>query len=228
MPFPLSGDVTRKVAKFSTGFFAAVVNRELKAVCLKSRVVQDKPDAIAPYDLPGGGVWDARLRGPETVLPERMRHWLGVDLKQIGPQVGQLVPGEFGPQDAGTIDYALVHLVEREDVVGEMIADGKSTRVFGFYDVTSIQTIPLLGPDNAPGRMAEMIFAALSCVQQPIFHGQVEHAPTELLQGVVKVSGKIGQSLDGMHYVEFFRVGFVRIWKRIVPKIQGGFVVGYE
>jgi len=228
MPFPLRGEIRRKVTKFSTGMFAAVVDSDRGAVLLKSRFAADKPHLIQPYDLPGGGVWDDQRFGPETILPERLKHWLGVGVSQIGPQVGQIVPGEFGPNEDGTIDFALVHLVDRAHLIGTPVADGKTTAKFDFYDLQTIMEIPLLGPDDAPGRMAEMIFAALSVVQRPVYNGIADQAPAGILDGVTRVEGRIGQSLGGGHYIEFFRVGYVRIWKKVVPLVSGGSVVGYR
>ncbi len=227
MPFPLRGEMTRRPTKFSTGYFAAVVDSNRAAVLLKSRVDATK-QWTQPYDLPGGGGWDEQRLGPESILPERLQHWLGVTVQRIGPQIGQIVPGEFGPEGAATIDFAQVHLVDREHLSGEPVADGKVTAKWDFYDLDTIKEIPLLGPDDKPGRMTEMVFAALSVVQRPVFNGQIEHAPAGSLDGVVRVDGRIGQSLCGDFYIEYFRVGFVRIWKRILPIVSGGSVVGYR
>ena len=227
MSFPLRGDLLRTPTKFSTDYFAAVVDTNRAAVLLKSRADATK-QWIQPYDLPGGGVWDVIRFGPETILPERMKHWLGVTPQRIGPQIGQLIPGEFGPEGGATIDFAQVHLIDREHLIGEPVADGNVTAKWGYFDLETIKEIPLLGPDDKPGRMAEMVFAALSVAQSPIYNGQIEHAPAGVLDGIVRVDGRIGQSLGGEYYVEYFRVGFVRIWKRIVPLVSRGSVVGYK
>lgn len=227
MPFPLRGALLRTPTKFSSGYFAAIVDSNRAAVLLKSRADATK-QWTQPYDLPGGGVWDDQRLGPESILPDRLNHWLGVTVQRIGPQIGQVVPGEFGPEGDATIDFAQVYLVDRDQLSGEPVADGKVTAKWGWYDLETIREIPLLGPDDKPGRMTEMVFAALSCVQSPIYIGQIEHAPAGVLDGVVRVDGRIGQSLGGEFYFEHYRVGFVRIWKKIVPLVSGGFVVGYK